>query len=397
MAFLDILNPFKRSIENPSVPIAQALKVAIYGQQTSTGIAVNDENALTFSGFYAGLRVISETLAQISLKLYKTTDKGKEEARDNDLYYLVNESPNNIMTSFVWRETMQNNTLISGNGLSIITRDNRGLPVSLQVWNPRGVQQKIKDGNLYYDIPDFGIIPSDDVIHIQTLSVNGLWGKGIIEIASESIGSGLAAQKYTNKLYSNGANVSGVLMHPSSLKPEGAEKLRNSWQKANAGLNNAHGTAVLEEGMKYQRIALTPEEAQMIDAKRFTVEEMARVMRIPPHMLADLSRSTNNNIEHQSLEFEKYSIMPWVVKWEQELNKKLLTPSMKKEGYFFKFNTKSLVRGDLNTRTQHYIAMIQNGVYSPNEVRAFEDMNRRDGGDVYLTPLNMDKNIKDNE
>jgi HK97 family phage portal protein len=394
MGFLDLFK--KRSIENPSVSISDALgRIGIIGLSAS-GMEVSESSALRFSGVYAGVKIISETLATLSLKLYKKTESGKEEANQDDLFYLLKDSPNDYQTSFNWREIVQYNAIMGGNGVSVITRDARGQAINIRNYNSRIVTPLYLDNQLKaYKIEGIDSpVLSQDVIHIQSMTKDGYWGVGLLEIALEAVGQGLAMQDFGSRLFKNGANMSGVLSHPSVLSDKARENLKKSVSSNYEGNYNAHKTMILEEGMKYERISITPQEAQLLEGKRFQIEEIARVLRMPPHMLADLSRSTNNNIEHQSLEFVMYCIHPWVKRWEQELNKKLLSNAKKKEGYFIKFNLDTLLRGDIKTRTEHYAQMLDRGVYSPNEVREMEDWNKREGGDSYRMPMNF--NVEQN-
>jgi len=216
-------------------------------------------------------------------------------------------------------------------------------------------------------------------------------GKSPLKVHAEAVGLGLAEQEFAARYFANGAVVSGVITRPGTMDMTAAEKLRKSWNKVYGGLKNSHRTAVLDAGMDYKQIGIDPEKSQLIESRKFSIQEISRIYRVPLHMISDLDKATNNNIEHQSLEFAKYTMMPWLRKIEQELNRKLF--KTKDVGItYVRFNVESLMRGDIKSRAEFYVKMIQNGVMSPNETRQLEGMNKREGGDIYLTPMNLTTN-----
>ena len=361
---------------------------------SSTGKSVTVETALNFTAVYACLKVISETVAQISIDVYKKTDNGSETDTNNPIQKIVHSSPNKIMTSAIFFEALTVNILTHGNGFALIKRNNKMVVTSLLLLDPAKVQVSVaEDGEeLFYKIEGHEKhYPSADIIHIPAMSFNGMLGKSPLKVHAEAVGLGLAEQEFAARYFANGAVVSGVITRPGTMDMTAAEKLRKSWNKVYGGLKNSHRTAVLDAGMDYKQIGIDPEKSQLIESRKFSIQEISRIYRVPLHMISDLDKATNNNIEHQSLEFAKYTMMPWLRKIEQELNRKLF--KTKDVGItYVRFNVESLMRGDIKSRAEFYVKMIQNGVMSPNETRQLEGMNKREGGDIYLTPMNLTTN-----
>jgi HK97 family phage portal protein len=234
----------------------------------------------------------------------------------------------------------------------------------------------------------------EDVLHIPGLGFDGLIGYSPIAMARNAVGMTMACEEYGASFFANGANPGGVLEHPGVLKDPA--KVRDSWNAVYRGTTNAHKIAVLEEGMKYQQIGIPPEEVQFLETRKFQINEIARLFRIPPHMVGDLEKSSFSNIEQQSLEFVKYTLDPWVIRWEQALKKSLFLPEEKKE-FFIKLNVDGLIRGDYQSRMNGYAIGRQNGWLSTNDIREMEDMNplpEEEGGNLYLVNGAMTK-LKD--
>jgi HK97 family phage portal protein len=227
------------------------------------------------------------------------------------------------------------------------------------------------------------LAPSD-VLHIPGLGFDGLIGYSPIAMAKNAIGLAIAAEEYGAKFFANGAAPSGVLEHPGTIKDP--IRVKESWNSAYQGSANAHRIAVLEEGMKYTAIGIAPEQAQFLETRKFQINEIARIFRVPPHMLADLEKSSFSNIEQQSLEYVKYTLDPWVVRWEQSMYRALLSES-EKPSYFIRFNVDGLLRGDYASRMSGYATARQNGWMSTNDIRELENLDRIPpelGGDLYL-------------
>ena len=378
----------------------------LFGRTTS-GKTVNERTALQTTAVYACVRILSETIASLPLHVYRYTEGGKAKDTEHVLYTLLHDEPNPDMTSFVFRETLMSHLLIWGNAYSQILRDRSGQVIGLYPLLPDQMSvHRSEKGKLYYvynryeeDNPNFQekgsiVLSQEEVLHIPGLGFDGLIGYSPIALAKNAVGMTLACEEYGASFFSNGANPGGVLEHPGILKDPG--KVRDSWNAVYQGTRNAHKVAVLEEGMSYKQIGIPPEEAQFLETRKFQINEIARLFRIPPHMVGDLEKSSFSNIEQQSLEFVKYTLDPWVVRFEQALKKSLLLPEEKKT-HFIKFNVDGLLRGDYQSRMNGYAIGRQNGWLSTNDIRKLEELNpipSEEGGDLYLINGNMTK-LKD--
>ena len=369
----------------------------LFGRTTS-GKPVNERTAMQTTAVYACVRILAEAVASLPLHVYEYQDDGgKKLVHDHPLYYLLHDEPNPEMTSFVFRETLMSHLLIWGNAYAQIIRDGAGRVLGLYPLLPDKMDvQRDDKGNIYYVysrnsdenpmFKEYGNIKlkAEDVLHIPGLGFDGLIGYSPIAMAKNAVGMTLACEEYGASFFANGANPGGVLEHPGVLKDPA--KVRESWNSVYRGVNNAHKIAVLEEGMKYQQIGIPPEEAQFLETRKFQINEIARLYRIPPHMVGDLDKSSFSNIEQQSLEFVKYTLDPWVIRWEQSLQRSLLLPG-EKEKYFIKLNVDGLLRGDYQSRMNGYAVGRQNGWFSANDIREMENLNPipdEEGGNLYL-------------
>ena len=369
---------------------------------SAAGKNVNERSAMQMTAVSACVRILSEAIAGLPLHMYQYLEDGsKKKATEHPLYHLLHDEPNPEMTSFVFRETLMTHLLLWGNGYCQIIRNGKGEVVALYPLMPnRMTVDRDAKGRLYYqyqksseDAPTMEgsnvILDPSDVLHIPGLGFDGLVGYSPIAMAKNAIGLAIAAEEYGSKFYANGAAPSGVLEHPGTLKDPA--RVRESWNAAFGGSSNAHKVAVLEEGLKYSPISISPNEAQFLETRKFQINEIARIFRVPPHMVGDLEKSSFSNIEQQSLEFVKYTLQPWIIRWEQNLQKALLTEEEKKT-YFFIFNVEGLLRGDYQSRMQGYATARQNGWMSANDIRELENLDKipaEDGGDMYLVNGNM--------
>ena len=374
---------------------------------TTSGKAVTERSAMQMTAVYACVRILSEAIAGLPLHLYRYKEGGgKEKAVDHPLYLLLHDEPNPEMSSFVFRETLMTHLLLWGNAYAQIIRNGKGEVIALYPLMPNKMTvDRDSDGHLYYKymkstdeaptMPNSTVIlPPSDVLHIPGLGFDGLVGYSPIAMAKNSIGMAIACEEYGARFFSNGAAPGGVLEHPGTVKEP--QKIRDSWNKSFMGTPNSHRIAVLEEGMKYTPIGISPNEAQFLKTRKFQINEIARIFRVPPHMVGDLEKSSFSNIEQQSLEFVKYTLDPWVSRWEQSIVRSLLSQNEKKE-YFVKFNVDGLLRGDYQSRMNGYAVGRQNGWMSANDIRELENLDRipeEDGGDLYLINGNMTK-LKD--
>ncbi len=344
------------------------------------------------SAVYACVRVLSETIASLPLHVYRRTGQGKEKAMDHNLYYLLHDEPNPEMTSFVFRETLMGHLLLWGNAYAQIIRDGRGRVIDLYPLLPDRMEVgRTEQGELYYRYQKEGreyLLRREEVLHIPGLSFDGLVGYSPIAMAKNAIGMALATEEYGSKLFANDARPSVVLEHPGILKDPA--KIRDSWNQIYRGSENAHKVAVLEEGMSVKTLSMPPEQAQFLETRKFQIEEICRIFRVPPHLIASLDRATFSNIESQSISFVVHTIRPWLVRLEMAFNKSLFSQKEKRE-HFVSFVVEGLLRGDFESRMRGFAVGIQNGFLSPNDVRSLENLNPIEHGDVYAVNGNMVK------
>lgn len=375
---------------------------SFYMGGSSAGKNVNERSAMQMTAVYSCVRILAEAVAGLPLHLYRyKEDGGKERAIDNNLYHLLHDEPNKEMSSFIFRETLMTHLLLWGNAYAQIIRNGKGEVVALYPLMPNKMQvDRDENGELYYIYTRSSdeaktmegvtvYLTPRDVLHIPGLGFDGLVGYSPIAMAKNAIGLAIATEEYGAKFFANGAAPSGVLEHPGTIKDP--SRLRENWNSTFGGSANSGKVAVLEEGMKYTPISISPEQAQFLETRKFQIDEIARIFRVPPHMVGDLEKSSFSNIEQQSLEFVKYTLDPWVIRWEQSLSRALLNEDEKRK-YFFKFNLEGLLRGDYESRMSGYAVARQNGWMSANDIRELENMDKipaEDGGDLYLINGNM--------
>ena len=389
---------FAGSVEDPNVPLGwEAISHAIEsrgGGPSDAGIIISEDTAMRFGAVFACVRVIGGTIGSLPLEVFQRTKSGngKTDARTNRAYPILHNRPNPQMSSMVWREAVQANTLLTGAGYSEIQYDNAGRIVN--VWPLRSLltsPQRDEKGFRFvtYDTPNSQArtIQPDDMLYVPGLSFNGVSGLSVIGYARNSIGLGLAAEKFGAKFFSNGARLSGVLSYPQRLSEKGRENLKHSFDEKYQGADNAHKTIVLEEGAKYTPLSVPPEDAQFIETRKHQRSEICGWFGVPPHLIGDLENATFSNIEQQDLEFAKHCMRTWLVRWEQELDWKLFRGT----DFFCKFNLDDLLRGDFLSRQLGYQIQRQNGVINADDWASAENRNPIGGvaGSMYIVPANM--------
>lgn len=395
------MNPFTKLFK-PREPTNKSVGSGynFYFGGTTSGKNVNERSAMQMTAVYSCVRILAEAVASLPLHLYQYNDKGgKEKCIDNPLYYLLHDEPNLEMTSFVFRETLMTHLLLWGNAYAQIIRNGRGEVLSLYPLMPNRITVERDDNNnIYYkyitDNYETVNLNSTEVLHIPGLGFDGLVGYSPIAMAKNAIGMAMACEEYGATFFSNGATPGGTLEHPGTLKDP--SKLRESWNATFGSSRNANKVAILEEGLKYNPISVPPEQAQFLETRKFQINEIARIFRVPPHMVGDLEKSSFSNIEQQSLEFVKYTLDPWISRWEQSLVRALI-PEKDRRNYFIKFNLDGLLRGDYQSRMSGYAIGRQNGWMSANDIRQLENLDRiseEEGGDLYLVNGSMTK-LKD--
>ena len=377
----------------------------LFGKSIS-GANVDEFSAMRVSAVYACVRILAESIASLPLHVYEYKNGGKERVTKHPLYFLLHDSPNADMTSFVFRELMMTHLLLHGNCYAQINRTNGGRAIGLYPLAPNRVRVEREDSGeiVYQYTPTAGerqfksseqvTLSSWNVLHIPALGFDGLIGYSPIAMARNAIGVAIATEEFGAKFFEQGARPSGILSHPGIIKD--FNKLREEWQKIYGGSSNTGKVAILEEGMKYESIAIPPNDAQFLETRKFQIAEIARIFRVPLHMLNELDRATFSNITQQSLEFVVYTLTPWLVRLEQGFNKALFTENERGK-FFVKFNVEGFLRGDYQSRMQGYSIGRQNGWLSANDIREMEDMNPisdADGGNYYLVNGNFTK-LKD--
>lgn len=388
-----------RSIENPATKLSNPAQWFVdwgTGGPSDSGINVNQESATRLSAVWCAVRILSETLASLPLFVYERQDRrGRRRAVEHPVNELLHDTPNPDMTSFFFRELMMAQVVLKGNAYAPIRRSADGVPIELWPLTTQRVEVKrdVDLGLIYWiTLADGSKEPwqAKDILHVPGLSFDGIVGKSVIGAARDAIGLGLAAQKYGARLFARGGRVPGVLeTEATRLDPDQRKNIAESWQAAVGGPDNWHKVAVLDRGMKYKDIGITPDDGQFLETRKFQVIEVARIFKVQPHLLFDLDRATFSNIEQQSLEFVIHTMRPWLVRWEQELGRKLLTREERRR-LFIEFNLDGLLRGDSAARGAFYTQGRQWGWLSPNDIL---DMENRPGigaqGDIYLVPFNM--------
>ena len=372
---------------------------------TTSGKAVTERSAMQMTAVYSCVRILAEAIAGLPLHVYRyNSDGGKAMALDHPLYRLLHDEPNPEMSSFVFRETLMTHLLLWGNAYAQIIRNGKNEIVALYPLMPNKMSvDRDESGHLYYTYyrgsdeaiknKEFAVtLQPSDVLHIPGLGFDGLVGYSPIAMAKNAIGMASACEEYGASFFANGASPGAVLEHPGVLKDP--EKVRTAWQEAYGGPHKANRVAVLEEGMKFTPISINPQDAQFLETRKFQIEEIARIFRVPLHLIGDLDHATFSNIEEQSLEYVQYTLQPWLIRWEQAIQRSLFTPEEKKT-MFCRFNVDGLLRGNYQSRMQGYSIGIANGFMSVNDVRALEQMDLipdEEGGNTYMvngtmTPL----------
>lgn len=381
-----------RSRDKPRNAVSAAQP--FYFGASGSGKSVTARSAIQVSAVYACVRVIAETVASLPLHVYEQQDTGSVKAIAHPLYRILHDEPNTEMTSFILREVMLSHLLLWGNAYCQIIRNGRGQVLGLYPLLPDHMEvDRDSSCELTYtyttgDSKVVRLAPSD-VLHIPGLGFDGVMGYSPIALERNAIGLGIAAEEYGGKFFGNGATPSGVLTHPNTVKDP--KRLRESWNAAYGGSANAGKVAILEEGMRFERIAIPNNEVQFLETRKFQVGEICRIYRVPPHLVGDLEHATFSNIEHQSISFAVHTIRPWLVRIEQAMNRALF-PDNEKGRFYVQFNIDGLMRGDYKSRMEGYAIARQNGWMSANDIRELENMNPisdEDGGNTYLVNGNM--------
>jgi len=395
MSWLSRLNPLRRKSAE-AMNSRDLLEMIAAGAVAVSGVQVNSASAIRFAAFFACLKVLSEDVGKLPIKLYKERpDRGRDVAKGHKVHRLISRRPNDFMTASEFWEMCVAHVVLRGNfyAFKVIVG---GEVVELLPLNPGSVVPKLRDDwTLWYDVTFANgtrdVLPASQIFHVRGLSLDGIRGLSALEYARETLGLGIAAERHGAKLFVNGANPGGALETEQTLTDEVFERVKSSWNEKHTGLENSHKVAILEGGLKWTSVTMTNTDAQWLENRKHTDNQICGLLRVPPHKIAILDRSTNNNIEHQSLDYVNDGLMPHLNRIENRIRIDLLN-ERDEEDHFAKFNVSALLRGDMKARSQFYKDMVYLGAYSPNDVLELEDRNPREGGDIYLTPSNMNIN-----
>lgn len=361
------------------------------GSSSDAGVTVTPDTALTYSAVYAAVRCISEAVSSLPLNLHERLPTGgKSKASAHPLHHILHDSPNPEMTSLQWREASMAHLLLYGNSYTEIVRDLDGNCVELWPIDPTIVAPaRTEQGELYYDLNrGKSFITNANMLHISGLSFDGISGMSPIALARQSLGLSMAIEQFGAGYFGRGARPGGVLTFPGQLSPEARQNLRRSFEELHAGGANSHRVALLEAGLKWEAIGVPPDDSQFLQSREFQVVEVCRWFNLPPHKLKDLNKTSYNSLEQMNLEFVTDTLRPWLVRWEQALNRKVIRPN-ERGNLFFEHNVEGILRGDQAARFQAYSVGRNWGWLSVNEIREKENMNPVSGGDVYMQPMNM--------
>ncbi len=363
---------------------------------TASGVNVTEDTALRVTTVYACVRILSYTLASLPLPVYRRLQpRGKERASDHPVYFLLHDKPNEYQTSFVFRSTMMTHLCLYGNAYAEIETNRQGQPTALWIIPPWMVEPKRSErGSLYYEVNIDGShkrIPYYSMLHIMGLGTDGLKGLSPIRQAQEAIGLSMAAEQFGSKFFAQGTNAGGVVEHPGKLSETAYKNLKESMQEKYEGLGNAHRLMLLEEGMKFSRNTIPPNEAQFLETRSFQIPDIARIYGIPLHLVQETTKSTSwgSGLEEMNIGFVVHTMRPWLTNIEQELNTKLFRESERRE-YFSEFLVDGLLRGDTAARWESYNKGFQIGGFSVNDILELENRNPiGEEGDARFVPLNM--------
>jgi len=347
------------------------------------------DKALTLTAVWCAIRLLAESVSSLPVSVYSKQANGdKLEDSKSPIYNLVKFKPNYYQNKITFFEFIMLSICTEGNSYVQIVRNNSGTPVQLICLSPSNVTVVVNNNELFYQIDGGAVLDSSDVLHFKTITDDGVTGLSPIDQCAKALNWGVSLETFGETFFSNGAKPSSILQTDRALSDTALQRLKSSFNNNYAKLKNSNSTIVLEEGLTFKPISISPEQAQFLSSRQFSIEEVARIFNVPPHMLKDLSKSSFNNIEMQSQEFVTYTLMPYITRIEQEMNLKLFrTNELGKT--FIEFNVNGLLRGDVKSRTEAYKTAITNGYMSINEVRQKENMNSIEGGDKHFMQMNM--------
>lgn len=372
--------------------IGGASSVWTFGMPSYAGKVVTPENSIRIAALWSSMKILAETEGSLPFGVYERgADGSASPASSHPIHELIHDTPNPEMSAIDFRMSQTAQLALWGNCYSRIARKSSGDVIALWPLQSKLMQVKRDDGGelVYKYNNERETYRSSDILHVRTLSFDGINGISPITQLNNPLGLAMALEQYASQFFGNGAIPAIALEHPKSLSSDAIKNIRNSWKALYGGNENSHEVAVAEEGMQIKILGADPQKSQSLESRRFQIAEIARIYRIPLHMLADLERATFSNIEQQSLEFVIYTLMPWLEMWEQAANRSLFTPGDRKK-YFCEHNVAGLLRGDMASRYAAYAVGRQWGWLSANKILRMENQNPiGPEGDIYLSPMNM--------
>jgi len=376
----NVFVPINKKIENRNLNFTNGL---------FAGNDITNDKALTLTAVWCAIRLLAESVSAMPISVFTKQDNGdKIEDVKNPIYNLLKFKPNFYQDKVTFFEYMMLSILTEGNSYVKIIRNNSGTPTQLIPLNPNDVTVVVKDNELFYQINNFGVLDSSDILHIKTLTDDGITGISPLQQCAKSLKWSESLEEFGNTFFANGAKPSSILQTDRALSDSALTRLKSSFNNSYANLKNSNSTIVLEEGLTFKPLSLSPDQSQFLASREFSIAEVARIFRVQPHLLMDLTKSSFNNIEMQSQEFLTYTLMPYINRIEAQLNLKLFRSNQLGKT-FVEFNVNGLLRGDAKTRSEAYRTAITNGYMSINEVRRKENLNGIDGGDKHFMQLNM--------
>jgi HK97 family phage portal protein len=380
-------NLFKKKEKRDFLSIMNAM-----GRTSGSGVSVDKNTALTFTAVWSAVRLLSESISILPVNVYQRQPNGdKTLASKNAVYNLVHNEPNYYMSSVAFFEIIMMNLCLNGNSYVKIVRNGGGTPEALLPLNAKDIIVKVNNGEIFYhDQTKNDVYDDSDILHFKGVSQDGIIGLSPITQNANAIGWGMALEEYGSKYFTNSAKLSGVLETDRALSEEAIERLRNSFSNTYNQLQNAQSTAILEEGLSFKPITISPEQSQFLASRIFSITEIARMFNIPTFMLQEHSKSSFNNIESLSQSYVTYTLMPYIRRMESEMNRKLFKKNEKGK-LFVEWNVNGLLRGNIKDRTDAYKTGINNGYLTINEIRRKENLNSVADGDELYLPLNITK------
>jgi len=410
MALLDnILRPFglatARNVQQATAELVELRSTLSNPEQwlsdwftggiSGSGVAVNEQTALSLSAVYACCRIRSAAVASLSLGLFRRLDNGDiEEVTDLPEYTVVCEEPHSLYTRYTFDSTTMLHESLHGNSYSHITYGRSGRVSKIKILNRECVTPFLKDDTLWYRYMDeYGqqhIYADWEILHFKNFSTDGIIGKSPIQVCRETFGQPISAMKYTSSMYNNGGYVKGVVEAQKPLNKQQLQDLRANFISVLRDYESTSGIAILGDGMTYKQMSMSPKDMEYIAAAKLSVADISRIYGIPLHMLSEMDKASFSNIEHQSIEYVMHSIRPIVKNREAELNRRILRSSDKGK-LFFRYNLDSMMRGDSAARGAYVVQMLQNGVYNIDDARKLDNMNQLPNGigKAHYRPLNM--------